>query len=224
MARLLFAFMRTFFAYLVEQDIIKTSPMSDLKAPKASDKRDRYLQKAEIKIFWNAASQLKPPYQQFYKLALLTGARNETELAQAKWEKFNLVERVWVIPANRCKNKQQHIVHLSQLAIDVLNSLPRTSDYMFAGYNGEPFNTFSYIKKKFDKHAKLENFRLHDARRSFGSWCNELGVPIEVIELCLNHKSGERSGIKGVYNCNLKLEARTQAFDLWGSFVDECAA
>jgi hypothetical protein len=45
-------------------------------------------------------------------------------------------------------------------------------------------------------------------------------VDIEVIEECLNHKSGTRSGVAGVYARYRYLAEKAQAFEAWAQHVE----
>lgn len=56
------------------------------------------------------------------------------------------------------------------------------------------------IAKKEKRDISIEPRRLHDLRRTFVTHLAELGVAPHVIELTVNHVSGSRSGIAGVYN------------------------
>lgn len=56
------------------------------------------------------------------KLLILIGARRG-EVAAMRWDELNLNEGIWMLPSERTKNRQAHIIHLSSLAIEVLQSL-----------------------------------------------------------------------------------------------------
>lgn len=65
----------------------------------------------------------------------------------------------------------------------------------------------------------LPPWRLHDIRRSGTTQMQALGVPIEVTEKVINHKSGETAGIRGVYNLHAYTDEKRQALDAWGSYL-----
>jgi len=60
---------------------------------------------------------------------------------------------------------------------------------------------------------------LHDLRRTAVTGMAELGIRPDVIELCVNHVSGSRGGIAGVYNRSELLPERTAALERWASHV-----
>jgi hypothetical protein len=66
----------------------------------------------------------------------------------------------------------------------------------------------------------LDPWRLHDIRRSGTTALQALGFPVEVTEKVINHRSGEVSGIKAVYNLYAYENEKRAALDAWGSYLD----
>jgi hypothetical protein len=62
-------------------------------------------------------------------------------------------------------------------------------------------------------------FRLHDLRRTAVTGMVELGVPPHVVELAINHVSGTRGGVAGVYNKSQMLAERKLALERWAAHV-----
>jgi hypothetical protein len=67
--------------------------------------------------------------------------------------------------------------------------------------------------------AFLKPWRLHDIRRTGTTQMQALGVPIEVTEKVINHRSGETAGIRGVYNLHAYSDEKRKALDAWGDFL-----
>jgi hypothetical protein len=66
----------------------------------------------------------------------------------------------------------------------------------------------------------LEPWVLHDARRSFVTHIGELGfAQPHVIEAIVNHVSGSKAGVAGVYNWAVYLEERRKALEQWGAYI-----
>src|SRR4029453_18372392 len=85
----------------------------------------------------------------------------------------------------------------------VLTVLPRIGDYEFTTNGKTPISAFSKIKLAIDKAtagAKLDPWRIHDLRRSTATGIAELGFAPHVVEMVLNHVSGEKAGVSGLYN------------------------
>ena len=133
---------------------------------------------------------------------------------------------VWVIPARRTKNGQEHGVPLSPAAQTVLASLPRLpSPFVFTTNARNPVSGFSDARDRLQKLMEDEaggpvpHFRIHDLRRTMATVMARLGVSVEVCEKCLNHKGGTFGGIVGVYQRHSYGAEMRSAFERWASFV-----
>jgi integrase len=60
---------------------------------------------------------------------------------------------------------------------------------------------------------------LHDIRRTVATRLAELGVQPHVIEAVLNHVSGHKAGVAGIYNRALYAAEKRQALNLWSEHV-----
>lgn len=111
------------------------------------------------------------------------------------------------LPSTHTKNKRQHCFPISKLATSILKSrltsvLQSGGTYLFHA-RGKPdafFSGWSKSKAALDKLAKIDAWTLHDLRRTYATNLQRLGVKLEVIEALINHVSGTRAGIVGVYN------------------------
>ena len=94
-----------------------------------------------------------------------------------RWSELDLDRRVWVIPSERTKLDRSHIVHLSELAVEVITAVPRFGELVFPTRNGTPVSSFSKAKTRLDasmtkqlrkvgSDAEIEPWVLHDLRRS----------------------------------------------------------
>lgn len=70
----------------------------------------------------------------------------------------------------------------------------------------------------------LPPWRFHDIRRTGTTQMQALGVPIEVTEKVINHKSGETAGIRGVYNLHAYTKEKREALDKWGAYLRRIVA
>jgi integrase len=156
------------------------------------------------------------------KLLLLTGARlNEV----ARMERSELSDDLatWTIPSTRTKNHRTHVVPLSPLAQELLSGLEQLPEcrYVFTTNQKAPIGGFSKWKRRLDARMALSApWRLHDLRRTCATGMAELGVPPHMVELCLNHVSGARAGVAGVYNRSVQMPERRAALERWANHVD----
>lgn len=248
--RNLFAALRPFFAWCVDQDLIEVSPMASLKSPKPVGSRDRKLKQAEILIYWKATQSIPFPFGHYFRLLLLTAQRRE-EVAGVRIDEVELDTRLWTIPGERTKNGKEHVVHLNALAMETLRDALRcqlelaesvaarndkgrdTNCYFILTTNNKsPISGYSKAKKKLDAEmlkliqaddpkAKMKPFRIHDLRRTFASHLASVGIPTDIPDRVLNHISGSSvSGVKGVYQQYEFLPERQSAMATWQSFIE----
>ena len=144
-----------------------------------------------------------------------------------RWNELDLEAATWEIPRERCKSERAHMIHLSPMALDVLAKIPRTesplvfpaSRQMVPGREN-PISGFNAGKRKCDALAPVDNWRLHDLRRTAASGMAALRVQPHVLEKLLNHSSGIISGVAATYNKYQYLEEREAALDCWSRHLE----
>ena len=108
------------FTWALKEEIIAASPAIGLDPPGGTEKdrqRSRALSADEIKLVWDAFGNLGHPFGPLFKLLLVTGQRR-SEVAGMKWGE--ITGAGWLIPNERAKTGQGHLVPLSSLARDIL--------------------------------------------------------------------------------------------------------
>lgn len=234
-----FAVLRKMFSWAVEEEILNESPAEGLKAKGKESARDRVLNDAEVKMLWRAfeaAGRFTP----VFKLLLLTGQRLGEVVGMRRRELRELdgKDPRWEIPGTRTKNGRTHVVQLSPAAIEIIKAVPNLGDLVFTTNGKTTMSGFSKAKARVEKRiaeiAKVEgledvfregtDWRIHDFRRTVATHMAELGVSIDVIEKVLNHISGSRAGIVGVYNRSELFAERRKALNLWAEHLQELTA
>ena len=122
-------------------------------------------------------------------LFLLTGAR-KSELLQARWEHVDLERRELRIP--KPKQGKPHVYPLPMRAMEMLEQMPRFSGnpYVIPGdKEGSHLVNISKAWNRVRARAELKDVRLHDLRRSVGSWLAMSGHSLPVIGKVLGHSS-----------------------------------
>ena len=122
-------------------------------------------------------------------------------------------------PSHITKNKRRHEIPLGLTATSILTTLT-CRDCGIA----PPFNSWSKAKSKLDKLANIEPWTLHDLRRTYATNLQKLGVSLEIIETLLNHTSGTRSGIVGVYNRHTYWEEACEAVEKYDTWLQSLLA
>lgn len=237
-ARLLFSDLRPLFKWAHERELVDANPMTGLRAPKPAEARERTLEDDEIRAFWQAASEASWPFAAIYKLLLLTGARRE-EVAGMKWSEFDLDAGVWMLPGVRTKNSRDHRIPLPRQAVAILDRRAiaaikvglgyKDSDLVFSTTGTTSPSGFSKAKRTLDARMqeilgpKFKPWRVHDLRRTCATGMEHLRVDLRVIEAALNHVSGTKAGIVGVYQRAEHREAVRAAFEAWDARIAEFA-
>ena len=130
----------------------------------------------------------------------------------------------WTIPGARTKNRRVHVVPLAPLARQLIASVPGNGELVFTTDGRSPVSVGSKIKRRLDQAMKIPPWRLHDLRRTFVTGLAELGIRPDVIELAVNHVSGLRGGIAGVYNRSELLPERRAALERWATHMQGLVA
>ena len=167
-------------------------------------------------------------YHAIVRLLILTGQRRE-EVAGMIWGEIAPGRSTWSIPATRTKNGVAHILPLSPQARATIKSAHRVAtdaaagkastepEFVFRGRVGA-FNGFSKAKTTLDEASGIVGWGLHDLRRTTATGLQKLGVRLEVTEAVLNHVSGGRAGIVGIYQRHEWAEEK-RALNAWGEHV-----
>ncbi|MDP7625874.1 MAG: integrase arm-type DNA-binding domain-containing protein [Rhodospirillales bacterium] len=153
MANRMLAYLRKFFNWASERDMVDASPVSAIKPPGKENARDRILNDGEIRLAWNAFDKMGWPFGHAFTLLLITGQRRD-EVTKMRWKDIDEKECLWTLPREATKADRLHEVPLSDLAVEILQSVPRTSNEFVFSTNGKtPISGFSKAKAKADKTA-----------------------------------------------------------------------
>jgi integrase len=203
------------YGWAVKRGSLASNPFTTLPVA-TTERRERVLGDDEIGAIWKATDG-PGPFSGIVRLLILTGQRR-TEAGGMTWAELSDELSTWIIPASRAKNGATHIVPLSAPAQDLLRGVPRSGELVFPGLRGT-FNGFSPAKATLDTKSGVTNWRLHDLRRTMATGLQRLGVRLEVTEQVLNHVSGSRAGIVGVYQRHEFASEKRAALDAWGAHV-----
>lgn len=232
MRRAVFTYASVLFGWAVERGSIATNPLADMKKPPAPKSRDRVLENGELIAVWAAAKTLGDLWGAFYRLALLTGQRRE-EVAALRWSELDRSNMEWVIPSDRTKNGVAHIVPLSRTVVEELDRLAGSATWPKSGYvltttGRTPISGFSKAKKALDSliagarsEGALPAWRVHDLRRTVATGFQKLGVRFEVTEAVLNHISGAKGGVAGIYQRHDWKDEKKAALSAWATYISE---
>jgi integrase len=111
---------------------------------------------------------------------------------------------------------------LPSLATNIIASTPRIvgRDYLF-GPRAAGFTSWNRPKQMLDASLgnQVESWVLHDLRRTFCTRLADLGVAPHAIEAAVNHYSGHRAGVAGIYNRSSYEREVKAAVELWDGHI-----
>lgn len=235
---------RQCFGYGVGIGLVEHDPTSHLKKTAFTGKvkmRDRVLSEDELRELLQVllpASKLNLKGKAAIKIILATAAR-VGELLKAKFEHIDLVGKKWIIPADNAKNGKEHLIHLSDYAVQAFEELFQFTDHpewLFTDRSKLKHVCVKTLTKQISDRqttSPLTNrasdttslmlsggkWTPHDLRRTAATLMGELRVPPHIIEKCLNHTEENRM-IQTYQHAQLH-EERFQAFNALGKKLDE---
>ncbi len=228
----------TFFAWTMQQALAATNPVLGT-AKNEERSRDRVLAPSELRLVWNALGD--DDYGAIVKLLALTGQR-ENEIGSL--QRSEIHEALIVLAPERTKNKRPHTVPLAPGALSIIEARePQDADRDLVFGRGQGgFSGWSKSKERLDERIKEANggkpiahWTLHDLRRTFATYAGGgmeahqlaklpkherelatgLGIQPHVIEAILNHVSGHKAGVAGIYQRSSYEREKRTALDLW---------
>jgi integrase len=193
---------------------------------KPSDReRERVLADDEIRDVWAALNTITEPacFPAYVKTLLLTATRRSEGADMSTTE---LEGEIWTIPAARYKTKLDHVIPLSAPAREFITATApdkpaKNAHFVFSTTAGaKPFSGFSKAKTELDRaiadiraregRPPMENWTLHDLRRTARTLLARAGVRDDIAERCLGHVI---KGVEKVYNRYAYLEEKRAAFE-----------
>jgi integrase len=219
-----------FFNWSVREGLLDANPVAGTARADERGSRERVLTQAELAELWAALPQ--GDFGEIVRLLILTGQRRE-EIGGLRWSEVDLDQGLIVLSPERTKNLRQHEVPLSRQARAILQRQPKRKgrDFVFGigelGFSGwskskERLDQALLVKRRAaDRRAKpLPAWHLHDLRTTAATSMAELGVLPHIVEAVLNHVSGHKGGVAGIYNRARYADAMRDALQRWADQVE----
>jgi len=213
-----------FFAWAIREGLTEFNPVTGTGKASEGNGRDRVLTEAELTALLKALGQ--DDFSDIIRLLILTGQRRE-EIGGLRWSEIDWGRGLIVLPPERTKNKRQHELPMSTQVDAILTrrrgpaiasrGQHRLGEFVF----GRRFTAWSKSKEILDRRLNgMGAWRLHDLRRTAATHMAELGVLPHVVEAILNHVSGHKSGVAGLYNRAKYQDAMRSALQAYGDYID----
>jgi integrase len=208
-----------FFAWAIDRGYLDLNPVQNIQRRASGASRSRVLSESELVAIWSACED--DDHGRIIRLLILTGQRR-TEIGDLQRSEVDFAKRLIELPPERTKNNRSHLIPLSDASIELLAGVPERAgrEYLF-GDGARGFQGWSKAKARLDeKLPTLKAWTVHDIRRSVVTHLHELGfAPPHVVEAIVNHVSGHRGGVAGVYNKALYLPERHRAIAQWAAYL-----
>ena len=240
-ANRLLAYLKKFFAWAVDEDLIEASPAAAIKKTAKENKRDRVLTEAEIRAIWQACGELGP-FGRAFKLMLLTGQRRN-EVGRMTWKEIDRKQKAWSLARERTKADRAHDIPLSDLAVALIDECPKLGEFVFStGRNSRmkigdrqakptPISGWGKAKASLDEIAArkaneeagegdaiaITDWRLHDLRRTCATYLAKLGTDRIVISKILNYAEG---GVTDIYERHRYDAEKRRALEAWSRRIE----
>ncbi|MCT8235151.1 tyrosine-type recombinase/integrase [Proteus mirabilis] len=221
------------FTYSIDRGYEISNPADAIKASSIGtfQARERAMSPKEIGILFRELENYScyPTLKLAVKFVLLTLVR-KSEFIHATWDEIDFKNRQWVIPKGRMKGRKEHVIYLSDQAMDILTGMKvcaMGSNYLMPGRYDikKPLSNAALnnvidgtVKRINEKGIEFEPVTVHDLRRTASTLLHEAGYNSDWIEKCLAHV---QNGVRAVYNKAEYAEQRRKMLQEWADMVDE---
>jgi len=206
------------FTWSIQQGFRDDNPVMHTARPERSKPRERVLTGVELAAIWNACGD--DEFGRIVRLLMLTGCRR-SEIGGMRESECDFAAGTWTLPAERSKNGRALTLALPPAALAIVRSVPRKGRDQLFGDRAEGFTSWDPAKQALDARLgdAVKPWRLHDLRRTCATGMADLGIEPHIIEAVLNHHSGHRAGVAGVYNRSPYAGAVKVALARWTDHV-----
>jgi len=204
-------------AWAMGNGLMESNPTVGTITPKAAPARDRVLSDTELAAVWRESGD--DDFGKIVRLLILLGSRRAEVGGMCRSE--IKPDGTWELPPERSKNGRAHALPLPPMAMDIIATVVEVvgRGNLFGARGGR----FTDWGKKADLDARLGDavgeWRLHDIRRTVATRMADIGIAPHVIEQVLNHQSGHKSGVAGIYNRSSYDREVRAALGLWADHV-----
>jgi integrase len=185
------------------------------------ESRERVLSVDELKLIWDHSGESE--FGKIIKLLMLTGCRAR-EISDLRWSEIDPAGATINLPKERVKNRKAFTVPLSPTVRAIVETVPRRAGReLLFGKAAGPYDGWTVSRDLLDKRIeaaaaeRLPHWVVHDIRRSVVTHMAELGILPHIIEACVNHQSGSKSGVAGIYNRSTYEPEKREAMERWAT-------
>jgi integrase len=208
--------------------LVASNPIADIRSALKESSKDRKKTKTNFtSLPYKDASALigklravEGTAARALEFAALTAARTG-EVIGAIWAEFDLEAKTWTVPAQRMKGHEQHIVYLSERALEILKAVRVVgSAHVFTSPVDprKPLSNMAMLQT-LKRIGYADRTTVHGLRSTFSTWANETDqAKRDVIEACLAHR--ETDLVRAAYNRATFTADRRALLQKWAEFIE----
>lgn len=219
------------FRFCANREAIEHNPLEGMLPSDVGQKpkrKDRVLKAEELRTVYDWLKFRQTPEAKFMiKFIMITGCRT-AEIRQAKWSWFDFEEKTWTVPPTHYKTRKTIRRALSDTAIRLLEAQRSrvSTEHVVTSQriiDGREFDSpiSGQVAANFARSArdgaKMDEWSLHDLRRTIATSLSELGCPPHVIEKILGH---QMVGVMAHYNLHDYLDDQRHWLDVWDKHLE----
>jgi integrase len=206
------------FKWAMGEGLVSSNPIIGTLTPGKAIARERVLDNRELAAIWNACQA--DDFGRATRLLILLGNRR-SEVGELRFSELDFDAGTWTLPGQRSKNHRSVTITLPAPALAIIQEVPRTDRDQLFGARAAGFTAWDYGKRELDRRLGdgVKPWKLHDIRRTVATRMADIGIQPHIIEAVLNHYSGHRRGIAGVYNRSTYQREVATALATWGEYV-----
>lgn len=172
---------------------------------------------SDLPSFYKELSGNRSMASHALRFTILTASRTGPILA-ARWDEFDLQKCIWTIPASNMKTKKIFRVALNKPAVELISSLPRLNQWVFAGDKPNKPLSAGAMHMLLRRMNKGHQATVHGFRSTFRDWVGEAtSYPSELAEHALSHQVG--GVVERAYARGDQLDKRFELMKSWGEFA-----
>jgi integrase len=212
-----------FFRWTMEEGWAAANPVVGTRRPERAKARERVLAPAELVAIWTACDD-GSDYSRIVRLLILLGSRR-SEIGGMRWDELDLEGKTWTLPGRRAKNGRALTLGLPSAAWQLLPARVAGREHLFGTRAGSGFSAWDRNRAELDRrlNGAVKPWQLRDLRRTTATGMADIGIEPHVIEAILNHVSGTKRGVAGVYNRSPYARAVQAALLRWSGHIHDLA-
>lgn len=203
---------------LLDKTYPKPSKVMEVRHEKAgTEKHHPALPYDDMPAFMQELRKQQGVAAKALRFTILTASRT-SEVIFATWDEFDLERKVWDRAKARMKARKAHRVALSDAAVELLESLPKETPYVFPGGKvGKPLSDggMSSVLKRMGR----KDITVHGFRSTFRDYIGEeTGFPHRIAEFAIAHVITDEA--EKAYARGDLLKKRFKMMNAWAAYVD----